>query len=116
MEKTAADLRADSGLFEAYRCSPHVSTAQDYGERVATSLFVFMLNPENRGPNFTWAGFEDMAAGRAEVDVFMCFGDQVWKRYGPLIQEDAVRSARLRAQGLLKNSGVETWPPLPKPA
>lgn len=44
--------------------------AVEYGKSFAISVFKIFLNPNMRGPNFTWENFPDLAARMASDQFF----------------------------------------------
>jgi hypothetical protein len=77
---------------------------QELAITMATSFFHDMQNPAYRGPNFTWAGFPEMAAGLAETNAFMSFPESE-----RLTQEEelfAADVARETARDLAKKAGL----------
>jgi hypothetical protein len=110
-KKTPASLRKDLELYAEY-CENFTIPAQNHGRATATHLFVSMLNPKYRGPNFTWDIFVRMASKTARATVYQGFSDADWNRYGPLLKESAGDSARLVAMELLRDSDVQSWLPL----
>lgn len=109
---TAEELRNDVDLYGRY-CAKITLRVQANGRAAATHLFVLTLNPKYRGPNFRWSYLEDEAAEYAVTMSYSGFTDREWNTFKALIKEDAAHSARLTIRELLKDSGVETWLPLP---
>lgn len=106
--KTAKELREDSNLYATY-CSKYILTAQNHGAAVATDLFISMLNPKLRGEGFKWDKLSDLVCRMAEATVYLSFSSGVFKKYQPLIEEDVVKSAKLKVKYLLEHSGVIEW-------
>ena len=112
MSRTATELRLDPKINEPY-LQRHILQAQAYGNATATHLFISMLNPKMRGEKFTWERFADIAERHAEVTAWQGFSEWAYRRYGPLIKEDAANSARISAERCLRDSDVQSWLPLP---
>lgn len=85
----------------------HRKLAWNVGVGTAEHLFEMMQNPKFRGPKFTWAGFPDMVAGLAGVQVALPITnwDDWTAEDRKRIENMASESAIYRARELLKIQG-----------
>ena len=74
------------------------------GEAVATGLFADMLNPDNRGKNFTWDMLPKMAATAAENQIRLTLEPNT-----PKMINEARKSAIEQCNMLIERSDVKNW-------
>lgn len=75
--------------------------ATEIGEAQAKAVFDMMLDPINRGPNFTWENLPAMAANLARVSAFIIFSDEEWASFGEELEAWACSEAYWCAEALV---------------
>ena len=83
--------------------------AQQVGYSVPSHLFITMTNPKNRGPNWDWNNFVDHSVRMTEATCWQSFSDSEWKKWKTQIEEAAMRTAKIHAESILRDSGVLEW-------
>lgn len=78
----------------------NVEKARKYGVAWANQMFKDFSNPNNRGENFTWEKFPDMASRLAEAGCFMNFSHRV--KNLTVLEEACRRSCKERCEFLVK--------------
>lgn len=77
------------------------------GQFVAYDLFVFMLNPKNRGERFTWKSLYKMVEGAVSATIKISSGASGKQLEGMI--GVALDSAKGTIKSCLNESGVEEW-------
>ena len=80
--------------------------AELVGERIGYKIFVMMLNPKYRGPNFTWQRLESMVMDLASGQVGLAgnFGKDLKEM--KVVARD---SAKRVLSGCFEDSDVQNW-------